>query len=290
MADIDVFGRKVRPLAATAIGAGSLAVIWFAWRQRKASAGTGTPASAIDPLTGLPASQDNATDPLTGEGYLAEAQQYGSVQAAEQALSGTGIAGTYQDNYGYGGGYGTGGAPLVTGTTVQGTSYATDAAWAQAVEAGLTDIGYSPTDVAAALGRYLGSLPETSAQASIIRTAIAEYGPPPVGSYQVIMSSGTGPPATGGTAPDKAPGLSVTPQAGHADFGWDAVTGAAGYELAVTGAGGKGTGTSHYDQVIGGTHAEGLPLAPGAYRAQVRAVNNSGLGPWSAARPFTVTK
>ena len=195
MKDITVFGKKVSPLAAGAgaVGVGSLVVIWFAWRQHK-SAAAAPSASAIDPLTGLPVSVDSTADPLTGETYLAEAQQYGSVQAAEQALSGT------TGGFGFPGS----GIPANDGgttagtTTVPGTTYGSNAAWAQAVEAGLTDIGYSATDVSAALGRYLGSLPETTAQAAIVEAALAEFGDPPVGSFRVILAPSPKPPVTGG--------------------------------------------------------------------------------------------
>lgn len=291
MADLNIAGHKVSPLAAGAIGVGSLVVIWFAWKQHQASAASSTSASAIDSLTGLPTSQDNATDPLTGMTYLAEAQEYGSVSAAEQSVAG-------ESSLGYSAAYGTGsglvgsstGQDLVPGNVVQGTSYASNAAWAQAVEAGLTDIGYAPTDIAAALGRYLGNLSETAAQAGIVQAAIAEYGPPPVGSFLVIMAAPTGPTSSGGTSrPSSAPGLSVTPAKGKADFGWSTIASATSYELVVTGAGGKGTGTSHVDQQEAGNHAEGVALAKGKYKAQVRAMNTAGDGPYSAAKAFTVT-
>ena len=185
---VKIFGKTVSTPAAAAIAAGSGLAIYFAYKQHKSSkaaAAATTSASAIDPVTGLPYSQDNQTDPLTGMTYLAEAQEYGSVQAAEQAVAGSsaldlssasGSAGSaYYDGYG-------------AGTDQQGTGYATNAQWAQAVEAGLTDIGYAPTDIAAALGRYLGNLSETPAQATIVQAAIAEYGPPPVGSFQIIQA------------------------------------------------------------------------------------------------------
>jgi len=222
---VHVFGKTLSTTEATVIAGGSALAIWFAYKQHKASSATG----AIDPLTGLPASQDTATDPATGQAYLAEAQQYGSVAAAEQALSGSG------SGYGYGGGgYGgagtSTGADLVPATTVAGTTYGSNSAWAQAVEAGLTDIGYSPTDVAAALGRYLSNLSETPAQATIVHAGIAEYGPPPAGSYQVIQAP-TGTPVTpAGSWSYPAPGgLHV---AGTAAKGvklqWNPVTGPAG--------------------------------------------------------------
>ena len=186
-----------------AVAVGGAGVAWFAIKQHQSTSSTPS-AAAIDPLTGLPTSEDNQPDPVTGEGYLAEAQQYGSVSAAEQALSGEGLSGGY---YGTGGtglvGTSTG-ASLVPSNVVQGTEYASNASWAQAVEAGLTDIGYAPTDISAALGRYLGNLSETAAQAGIVQAAIAEYGPPPVGSFQVIQASATTtavPPTTTVTVP-----------------------------------------------------------------------------------------
>jgi hypothetical protein len=199
---VKIFGHTVSTPAAVAIGVGSLGAIYFAYKQHAAStaAASATSPSAIDPLTGLPYSEDNTIDPLTGEAYLAEAQQYGSVSAAEAAVSGGG--------YGYGssyGGYGTGsglvGSAGVT-TEVASGGYASNAAWAQAVTAGLTTIGYTSTDVSAALGMYLGSLPLTTladgvSSASIVEAALAEYGPPPVGSFQIIMATGSGSTATG---------------------------------------------------------------------------------------------
>ena len=152
-------------------------------------------------MTGLPYSQDSQVDPLTGQTYLAEAQQYGSVSAAEQAVA---ASSSLDYSSAYGTGYGAVGtssaAPLVTANTTQATTYASNSAWAQAVEAGLSTIGYSSTDIAAALGRYLGSLSETPDQASIVGAALAEFGPPPVGSYQIILASSTTTAAAGTTS------------------------------------------------------------------------------------------
>src|SRR5487761_775895 len=135
-----------------AVAGGGVVVLYFVWKQHKSSAAASTAAastSAIDPLTGLPTSEDNTVDPLTGQTYLAEAQQYGSVSAAEAQASsggygyGSAYGGGYGAGYGYGSNYNSGQA-LVPANTVQGTAYATNAAWAQAVEAGLTDLGYAP--------------------------------------------------------------------------------------------------------------------------------------------------
>jgi hypothetical protein len=193
---IKILGKTISPPMAVAIAGGSGLAIWFAVKHKKSSSSSSP--SAIDPVTGLPYSQDSQIDPLTGQSYLAEAQEYGSVQAAENAVAGQSSI-DYSSAYGSGGygPVGTSAAPLVPSTTVQGTTYASNAAWAQAVEAGLTDIGYSSTDIAAALGRYLGGLSLTSTQATIVQAAIAEYGPPPVGTYQVILAPVTGPTGSG---------------------------------------------------------------------------------------------
>ena len=219
---VKIFGKTISTPAAAAIAGGSALAIWFAYKQHKTSAASAS-GSAIDPVTGLPASQDSAIDPLTGMAYLAEAQEYGSVQAAEQAAAGQSAV-DYSSAYGAGGGYGygsSGATSLVPSNTVQGTTYATNAAWAQAAEAGLTDIGYASTDVAAALGRYLGNLSETSAQATIVTAALAEYGPPPVGSFTIILAPVTTPTGSGdgsgggsGSGDGSGSGGSTPPQAG----------------------------------------------------------------------------
>jgi len=87
-------------------------------------------------------------------------------------------------------------------------------------------------------------------------------------------------------------GLSVTPRGHGADAGWGPVPGAKVYELAISGAGGTGTGISHYDRVIPATHAQVAGLAPGRYTARVRAGKSAAdvHGHWTAARPFTVAK
>lgn len=110
------------------------------------------------------------------------------------------------------------------------------------------------------------------------------------GAQDEAGESGTGTPP--GSTPGKlaAPaGLSITPKASGADFGWSKVAGASAYELQVTPAGGKGTGTSHYDHAGTGTHAA-VSLAKGAYKARVRAGTSTALltGPWTPYKSFSV--
>jgi hypothetical protein len=194
-----LLGKQVKGKWVAAGGAGALGLflVYRHFAGGSAGAAAGTSGSAIDPLTGLPASQDSQVDPATGMTYLQEAQQYGSVAAAEAAVSGQyGAAG----GYGYYGG--TSGYPTTgttTGTSTPPQTYASDAQWAQAVQAGLIQLGYSGTDVAAALGLYFQNLPEDATQVTIMQTAVAEYGPPPVGTYSIIGGGGGGgtpPPVT----------------------------------------------------------------------------------------------
>lgn len=163
--------------------------------------GSGGQATSIDPVTGLAYSQDNVTDPLTGETYLAEANQYGSVQAAESAVS------AYGQSTASGSGIPVNPAspqPSGTPNTPVGSNvYTSNQAWAQAATAGLADIGYNETDVATALGDYLTQTPVTAAQKSLIDTAIAEYGPAPVGNLQIILVPTQHPGNTMVTVPDE---------------------------------------------------------------------------------------
>jgi hypothetical protein len=286
-----------------AVLVGGVAVSGYALYQHHKTSGswspfaTGTSGSSsttsttqTDPVTGLPYSQDDAVDPVTGLMYLAEAQQYGSVQAAEADVSQFGQSTTSGSGIGVQPAtYPVANSPSGTQT---GSPYTSNAAWAQAAQAGLTDIGYDGPTVAAALGAYLTQTPLTSAQAVIVNTAIGEFGPPPVGNLQVILQPTSGPGQTGGgSSPTIKPGiptLSVTPSTGFADFGWSNVTGATEYELTVKGAGGKGTGTSNVDETLTGNHAEHVTLAKGDYVAQVRAHNAGGYSSWSPIKHFTV--
>lgn len=187
-------------------GAAGVFVVLFIWKKGAGSGAGSSSSSGIDPVTGMPYSQDSQVDPLTGMSYLAEAQQYGSVSAAESATASAGNYGSFYGSSGGGGYGGTAGYPTFYGnSTASGTSFATNAQWAQAVTQGLTALGYSSTDVAAALGLYfqdmpLGTAPDGVSYTSIVQAAVAEFGPPPVGSFSIVPSgNGSGGGGGGGT-------------------------------------------------------------------------------------------
>lgn len=211
-----------------AIGAVALLAAILYWRHAASSSSSKSTAAdpnAIDPLTGMPFAQDQTTDPLTGLTYLGEAQQYGSVAAAEAAFSGATSGSGYSAGYGASSG-GTAGYPTsnVGGSTTP-NGYATNAQWSQAVTAGLAQLGYDPQAIGAALGAFFAQMQLTSDQAGIVQAAEAEFGPPPQGTYAIVIapssggsggsgSGGTtsgGPgPGSGGTTPPPAKGGPIT--------------------------------------------------------------------------------
>jgi len=306
---VNIAGHKIPSWAlwGGGIGAGLVAVIYL--RSR----GAGSPASAQsgnDPLTGLPYSQDNQTDPQTGLPYLTEAQEYGSVAAAD-AAAGTAASSGYATSGG--GGYvGSAGYPTSTaaGSPSATQAYATNAAWSQAVTAGLASLGYTPTDVSAALGLYFADAPLSAVQASIVQAAIAEFGPAPQGTYSIIaapssggaVGSGTGgtPTPSGGSyssggsssaaasAPTGAPGSVTAGPSGkttNLNVSWTTVAGATKYETDITkldsglihdGVTGPGPITVDY---VGQVAAQGW--------VKVRAGNSAGWGPWSASKQWS---
>ena len=194
----------------------------FATATVNTAAGTG-----IDPLTQLPYADDSVIDPETGQQYLAEAQEYGSVTAAEASVS----------QYGQSTATGSGipvnpASPVSAGspnTAVGSSIYTSNAAWAQAVEAGLSSVSgsssYDGTDIGTAIGAYLQGEPVTSAQASVISVAIAEYGSPPVGTFQIIPAPSTPTGPTTGSSPNNGTGPPVIEQLPNAGGqSWESVT------------------------------------------------------------------
>jgi Fibronectin type III domain len=180
------------------------------WNPFSSSASGTATGSAIDPVTNLPVSEDDSIDPITNLPYLQEAEQYGSVAAAEAAVSAFGT--TVNTGTGSSTAFGTqndGSSTLAAGA-VSSSTYTSNAAWSSAAVAGLADIGYPETDVATALGDYLSSTPVTATQANYIRAAISEFGNPPIGTFQIILVPVTPTGPTTGVSPS-VPVAPVTP-------------------------------------------------------------------------------
>lgn len=198
-----IAGKKISNWWLIGGGVGLVAVIYL-YKKGSLGGGGSSGSSAIDPVTGLPVSQDNQVDPVTGLTYLAEAQQYGSVQAAEQMVtSGSGYLGSGAGTGAIDSGFPTYAGGSAGGTAVGGQLFATNAAWAQAVTAGLVQLGYASTDVSAALGLYFAGQPLPANYATIVQAGVAEFGPPPVGTFQIIPEPSSG----GGTGGGNGTGL-----------------------------------------------------------------------------------
>lgn len=214
---------------------------WNPWSGGSTSAGEQT---GINPVTGLSYSDDNAVDPITGEQYLAEAQEFGSVAAAESSVS------AFGQSTATGSGIPVNPAsPQSAGTAnpaVGSDIYTSNAAWSQAVTAGLVSIGYDGPTVAAAIGAYLTQTPVDPDQIKIINTAIAEYGRPPVGNLQVIPKPTASPSPTPSPQPKPTPKPAGVPSVsgGHVIsvgtnrgvVGWTAQN-ASKYRVTITGPG-----------------------------------------------------
>lgn len=198
----------------------------------------------------------------------------------------------------------SGGITTTVGTT---SGYPDNAAWTQAAESGLAEIGEDPQTVATALGAWLNGQPITPDQAAIVYAATAEFGDPPTGAPPVVLTSSTGPAVTGNTTTTgtgttttgtgttttpKTPALPVA-SGGHvvsvsnndAKVAWTG-TGATSYKVTLTGPGPENgrTGTVTVPEAS----YSGLE-AGHTYTVTVVPIGPGGTGK-SGVIPFTTTK
>lgn len=218
MVDIKAFATKHK-WTYLALIVGGVSIGWVVYRRHEgepvnpfasSSSATAAAGTVTDPQTGSTYS-DTATDPETGETFASEISQYGSVAAAQSALMSIN-AGTAATNNpstlatGYVSDQSTSGITTSSGQNL----YQSNSAWAQAVQAGLEDVSgtttYNGVDIGVTLGKYLQGEPLTNAEAALIGTARAEYGPPPVGNLQIItVPAATTNPASSAPAPTTKP-------------------------------------------------------------------------------------
>jgi hypothetical protein len=306
--------EKLSKTEKVAVIAGGSAILAFALYQHHKSTGSWSPfasgdtsnsggdaaggaGTVTDPVSGSVYS-DTAVDPVTNLTYASEISQFGSVQAAESQYAATsygGTGGTVTPSA-YDTGYSS--ASSLTGTTTaSGTNvYTSNSAWAQAVQAGLTDVSgsssYDGTDIGQALGAYLTGQPLTAAQAQVVQVAIAEYGPAPVGNLQIIKQpvaqpSATPPPVTVPVAAPKPPSASppninISFTSRDLDVSYGSVSGATMYSFLF--------GNGHTAQVsaLNGEFSSATVGHTGTVK--VRAGNTAGWGPYSAPKTFTFPK
>lgn len=146
------------------VGAAGI-VVWYIMRARS-QASTTSQDPSIDPTTGIPYAQESSSG-------------YGGY--------GVGGAGVPQQ-FGY---YDPQTGQYITGTGSV-TTPPTNASWAQQVEAYLQTVGYDPTTVAAALGKYLTGQTLTSDQQGIVAAGVGFYGNPPMGAPPIVPTTPSG--------------------------------------------------------------------------------------------------
>jgi len=147
----------------------------------------------------------------------------------------------------YGAGYGYGVSPIFGGgqgglNQFGGYGYqpppgpqpiTTNGQWAAAVEMALSQQGYNPLTISAALGKYLTGQTVTQDQADLISVAIAFQGEPPVpspsGYPPAVHVGGSG---GGGNAKNPVTGLRVSKGGTTGvDISWSASSGAKSYHV-----------------------------------------------------------
>jgi hypothetical protein len=129
-----------------------------------------------------------------------------------------------------------------TGTT--GQTVTTNAQWMAEVETGLSEQGYSASDIGQGLAAYFASKPlGTSSDGTNLYTmmnlAVNEYGPPPTGSYPLLIagpSTGGGGGGGGTGTPEVSGGHVVSLSGNEAEIAW-AGKNAASYRLTIRGPG-----------------------------------------------------
>lgn len=298
--------KDLKPWQQGAVAIGGLGVVGVViWQHQKAkktpAIPVGTPAAAAasgvasaagevqDPTTGDQYPID-AIDPNSGLPYGQEIAEYGSVSAADTA-TGAGYQAASQGVTPQEYVEQTGGTPGV------GATVTTNAQWMAEVETGLSEQGYSASDIGQGLAAYFASKPlGTSSEGTNLFTmmnlAISEYGPPPTGSYPLLIGSSTpaaGNGSGGSTTPSGAPRtapdpLTIKPGKGEVTVSWPPVGGATSYEVDITGP----EGSAQADPKTSSTSVT-VPLGVKKnYLLKARAINSAGAGPWSATKTFSI--
>lgn len=149
----------------------------------------------------------------------------------------------------------------------------TNAEWARAAVAALTDVGVDTAAAASAIGRYLAGLALSAAAADIVRQAVALVGEPPSGDHPIKLEPVTTPnPTLPSGASLKGPtGLKSTGSAKTTvSLAWNPVKGAEYYRVYRKGASTNIGSSEDSKHVVSGLRANT------SYTFHVRAVGHDG--------------
>lgn len=160
-------------------GGAAIAVLGvYEYRKQAMSVkATTSAASGIDPMTGVPFSQE--IDPNTGLPFSQEAGIGGSpIGSPFGALSGMSLnplTGQFQP-----------------AQSLLPTTPTSNPQWMQAAESYLVGLGFDPTATASALGRYLSGTTLSADQLGIVQAGIGGFGTPPTAVKAPTLTPATG--------------------------------------------------------------------------------------------------
>jgi hypothetical protein len=219
-----VFMKKVGPLPVIA-WAGIAGVVYYVVKKRAAAGGAATAAPAAANNSGEAGSM--GTDPAGNTGLIDPSTGYVYGTPADQAaLAANGI-----------GGGSPGGSPGGSSTS---QTYTTNTAWEDAAINYLVGLGVDPTGANSAIAAYLTSQSLSTTQQAEVNEAVQALGAPPQPPSPATSPPVVSPPGVSGPYATNPPtGLaqsSVTSTS--ASLKWNSTTGAKGYTVTYTPAGG----------------------------------------------------
>jgi Fibronectin type III domain len=280
---MELAGKKI-PKWAVIGGAGAVVAggIYAYKRSSNSSSSSASTATGIDPVTGLPYSEDQTTDPVTGQTYLSEAQEYGSVSAAEAAL-----LGANSSAYDYAGGSSSGGGSADTGTSTTVTDPVSGATYSTTAIDPVTGETYA-AEIATYGGVALAEAAYETAQLAVTNPAPAPVATPTPTPVATTPTNGAG---TSYQFPAPT-GLKVTSVGSTSvSISWNPVAAVSGhsptgYTVAVY----QTNGVEPYQNIWGGTSGTISGLHPSwQYHVNVWA-NGAPVAPAHATVTFTTTK
>lgn len=166
----------------------------------------------------------------------------------------------------------------------------TNSEWTLLATDHLSTLGFEPTAIAVALGKFLTRQRLTAQEATFVQSAVAAYGQPPQNGPWPIQTALPTPTPTPKPKRPPAPS-SVTGRGGRARWSasWSAVPGATSYEVRLIR--GYPAGSGYPWKGVKGTSTSGIvrPKNKATWTVEVRARNAAGAGPAKRSGPFSIT-
>lgn len=288
MTDLKLFGKQVKPPVAIGLAAGAVFVVIVVVRARRNSA-----SSAASSASSAPSSA--ATLAATAAGGDPYPPDGSTGNSSDPYSTDPGTGQTYGDES-YSGGTGGGGGFFAPPVSQQPPgSFVSNAAWSQAAEAYLAGNDGNAETIGNALGKYITGQRVTPAQQTVIESAIAFEGYPPVSAADgfppgIRRDQGSAHPVPGPVEhkPTKAPGGERAEVSGTTvTLSWEPAKEATEYQLDVhRKTAGGGLATTFTGRVHGESHRLSGLARRADFRWTVAAVDKAGVGPRSPEHSF----